>query len=153
MGGRYFFERVSKSWPCRRSGWGLTHSHREEGKERSECVLHQLPIHTEWPSNSNPWRPLRKRSQRKVSQTIWCKKSQGEASHLDGRLDWGVGERELCNLVRGVFFTKLLLPQTPGKNKCPNPKRPNNDGVSINAEPTHCHCACMFSKHYSYFSF
>ena len=151
MGGRYFFERVSKAWPCRRSGWGLTHTERKERKGvNAYCI--SFPS-TEWPSNSNPWRPLRKRSQRKVSQTIWCKKSQGEASHLDGRLDWGVGERELRNLVRGVFFTKLLLPQTPGKNKCPNPKRVNNDGVSINAEPTHCHCACMFSKHYSYFSF
>ena len=82
-----------------------------------------------------------KRSQRKEFIDYLVQKSQGEASHLDGGLIEGSVNESLRNLVRGVFFTKLLLPQTSGKNKCPNPKRTNNCGVSINAEPTYCDCA------------
>ena len=151
MGGRYFLrECQSLDRAEGQAGASLTQRGRK-GKEwmRTASASHPRSDHPILIPDVRSG----KRTQRKVSQTIWCKKSQGEASHLDGRLDWGVSERELHNLVRGVFFTKLLLPQTPGKNKCPNPKRVNNDGVSINAEPTHCHCACMFSKHYSYFSF
>ena len=128
------------------------HTHTEEGKERSECVLHQLPIHRVTIQFLSLTSAQEKKPDKSFSDYLVQKKS-GRGVTSRWRLDWGVGERELRNLVRGVFLTKLLLPQTSGKNKCPNTKRINNGGVSIDAEPTYCDCACMFSKHYSYFSF